>query len=60
MIVDEQLLSNEKQPLVESSSKFTDIDSLSDEAQKLAALNIDTKKLWKAILETETEALPSQ
>ncbi|RIX04854.1 hypothetical protein D3X29_18175, partial [Acinetobacter baumannii] len=58
LIVDEQLLSNEKQPLVESSSKFTDIDSLSDEAQKLAALNIDTKKLWKAILETETEALP--
>ena len=34
------------------------LDNDHDEAHKLAALNIDTKKLWKAILETETEALP--
>ena len=33
-------------------------NDLTDEVKNLAALNIDTRKLWKAILETETEALP--
>lgn len=54
---DQQLFTQENQLPVEHSSKSRD-DNLSDDIQKLAALNIDTKKLWKAILETETEALP--
>lgn len=57
LMASQQLLTQDNQLSVEHSSKSRD-DNLSDDIQKLAALNIDTKKLWKAILETETEALP--
>ena len=54
---DQQLFTQENQLPVEHSQKSRD-ENLTDDSQKLAAPHIATQNLWKAMLETETEALP--
>lgn len=58
--IDQQLLTHDSQNTSvtdEFVSKIA-LDTIHSDINKATALSINTNKLWKAILETETEALP--